>query len=472
MQRLPPLPASLVTRFALLCLGVWLHAADTLVTATIAPAIVADLHGIAYINWTITLYQVGAIISGSATGALCNRFDIKRVFITATLAYLAGCVLGALAPTMAVLVASRLLQGLGGGILLSLCYVAIERWYAPAAWGRLFGVVAVVWAGGSLLGPLIGGLFAGSHIWRGAFWIFALQAVLLGVLVSAIFPAATRPNTDPEPAPPRWPVLPLVILSAATLVIAQAGVTSRVGLSIAGCLLGTGLLYLAARVDARAAVRLLPNQLLHLRHPVGAGLMMVFALGVGTTGFWAYGPLLTNILFGTSPLVTAYILAGEALAWSVGTMAVSRATAAAEIPLIRVGALAVALGSAGFAIAVPAGSLVGMVVCSLLQGAGFGVCWPAVVQRIVHYAAPAERSLASGSISTVQRIGYAVGTASVGIAANISGLVEGASASAARQAGFWVFAAFVPVLAAGLWCAWKFTNSCQTTVTDVRSLHL
>ena len=53
-------------RFVLICIGVWLHSADTLVTATIAPAIVEDLGGIAYINWTLSIYEVGAIIAGSA----------------------------------------------------------------------------------------------------------------------------------------------------------------------------------------------------------------------------------------------------------------------------------------------------------------------------------------------------------------------------------------------------------------------
>jgi len=45
-------------RFCLLCLGVWLHSADTLVTATVAPSIIGDLGGIAYINWTVSLYEV------------------------------------------------------------------------------------------------------------------------------------------------------------------------------------------------------------------------------------------------------------------------------------------------------------------------------------------------------------------------------------------------------------------------------
>jgi MFS family permease len=343
-------------------------------------------------------------------------------------------------------------------MLLSLCYVAVEAWFAPKLWSRLFAIVAIIWGGGSLLGPLIGGAFAGLHTWRGAFSAFAVQAAVLCGLASVLLPAAARIE---NPAG-KWPVLPLIVLSAATLIIAEAGAASDpdargIALSAIGCLIGAGLLYLAARLDRRAQVRLLPAQLLDFRHPIGAGLTMVFALSVATTGFWAYGPLIVKILFGTKPLVTGYILAGEAIAWSLATLAVSSATPSADQWLIRAGAAGVAVGAAGFAIAVPSGSLLGMVLCGLLQGAGFGLCWPAIVHRTVRFADPAEQSLASASVSTVQRIGYAVGTAAVGIAANVSGLAEGVSAAAAKTAGFWVFAAFIPVLMIGLLSAWRFT---------------
>jgi MFS family permease len=445
-------------RFLLLCIGVWLHSADTLVTATIAPSIVDDLGGIAYINWTISLYEVGAIIAGAAAGVMCLRWGIKRVFVGATLLYGGGCVMGAAAPSMGMLISGRFVQGMGGGMLLTLCYVAVERWFAPKLWSRLFAVVAIIWGGGSLLGPLIGGAFAGQHTWRNAFWAFALQAAVLFGLAARWLPAAGRI----EPSIGKWPVLPLIVLSAATLIIAEAGAASGtaasgIATSIIGCFLGTGLLYLAARLDRRAQVRLLPAQLLDFRHPIGAGLTMVFALSVATTGFWAYGPLIVKILFGTKPLVTGYILAGEAIAWSLATMAVSSATPSADQWLIRAGAAGVAVGAAGFAIAVPSGSLAGMVVCGLLQGAGFGLCWPAIVHRTVRFSDPAEQSLASASVSTVQRIGYAVGTAAVGIAANVSGLAEEVSAPAAKTAGFWVFAAFIPVLMIALFSAWRFT---------------
>ena len=442
-------------RFLLLCLGVWLHAADTLVTATITPSIVDEIGGVAYVSWMISLYQVGAIIAGAASAVLCQRLSLKRVLLGAALMYGVGCVTAALATHMGMLLAGRFIQGIGGGLLLSLCYLAIQQWFPPALWSRLFGINAFIWCAGSLLGPLIGGVFASLHAWRMAFWLFALQAGILWLLAARYLPAE-QPQALPA-QPMDWPLRPLVILLCATLIIAQSGVTGSSLLAMIGCVSGALLLYVAARLDRRAIARLLPAQLLDMRAPIGAGLLMVFALSVATTGFWAYGPLILKVLFATNPLFSGYALAAEALAWSLATMAVSAAPISADRPLIRVGAVAVSIGAAGFAWAVPAGSLAGIVVCSLLQGVGFGLFWPAVVHRLVRHANQDEKDLAAASPSTIQRIGYALGTAIAGIVANLCGLAEGVSAAAARSAAFWVFAAFIPVLAAALFGAWRFT---------------
>lgn len=189
---------------------------------------------------------------------------------------------------------------------------------------------------------------------------------------------------------------------------------------------------------------------------------MVFALSAGTTGFWAYGPLILKILFGTQPLVSGYILAGEAIAWSLATVAVSKIPVDSDRWVIRVGATLVALGACGFALAVPAGTLVGVILCALLQGLGFGLCWPSIVHRLARHCAADEQALAVTSPETVQRIGYAVGAAAAGIAANLSGLAAGISISAVKTASFWVFAAFVPLLLLALAGAWTFTRDAST----------
>jgi MFS family permease len=452
--------SGLLGRFVVLCLGIWLHAVDSLVTATIAPAIIDDLGGVAYINWTITLYQVGAIVAGAGAAMLCRRIGIKRLLTFAALLYGGGCIIAGYAPTMGVLLAARLVQGVAGGFLLSLCYLAIQQWFAQSWWSRLFGIEALIWGAGTLLGPLIGGIFAGLHAWRFTFFTFAVQAAALWIMASVWLPkeAPSRESTK------RWPVLPLLVLSMATLLIAESSLATRLATSVFGCVLGAALLYLAARLDRRSHSRLFPVQLLDFRHPVGAGLLMVFALSVATTGFWAYGPLILKILFGTQPIISGYILAAEAVAWSLGTLAVSTAPVSADRGLIRLGATLIALGAGGFTLVVPAGMLAGMVLCALLQGLGFGLCWPSIVHRLARFSDEIERPLAVTSPETMQRIGYAVGAAAVGIAANLSGLADGISIAAAKSAAFWVFAAFLPVLILALACAWVFTKEPGTPI--------
>ena len=440
-------------QFLLLCLGVWLHAADSLVTATLVPSIVDEVGGIAYVGWTIALYQIGAIVAGAASGVLCQRIGVKRVLSMAALIYGLGCATAALAPAMSVLLLARFVQGAGGGMLISLSYIAIQQSFPQHLWGRLFGIEAAIWAAGSLLGPMIGGLFANFGLWRGAFWFFAVQACLLWILAAALFPAKQAPSRLRQP----WPLLPIALLTAATLLIAQAGVISAAAPSALACLAGLLLLFAAARLDGRAGARLFPAGMLDLRQPLGSGLAMIFALSLATTGFWAYGPLILKIMFGIDPLVSGYILAGEALAWSCATLLVSTASPSAGRFLIRLGAGLVVAGAAGFVVSVPTGSLIGMVACALLQGLGFGFFWPFAMQRIVACADPDDRALAAAAPGTVQRIGYAVGAAGAGIAANLSGLAEGVSAATAGTAGFWVFAGFIPMLLFGLAAAWSFT---------------
>jgi hypothetical protein len=249
------------------------------------------------------------------------------------------------------------------------------------------------------------------------------------------------------------------MLAAATLLIAFAGVAQNVALAVVECLAGVGLLAMAARMDRQSPFRMLPSQTLDLRHPVGTGLLTVFALSMAKTGFWAYGPLILKTMFGIDPLISGYILAGESLAWSFATVAVSNAPASSTRMLIRIGVGLIVVGTGGLAVTVPAGSIGGIIVCELLGGAGFGIAWPSIVRRIVPFADDSERTLAAGAPGTVQRIAFAVGAATTGIAANMSGLADGMSIEAARAAGFWVFASFIPVLRVGGWAAWRFTAS-------------
>src|ERR1700742_2080576 len=85
-------------RFALIALGVWLNAADSLVTATIMPSVGRDLGGYQYFSWTIAGFLVGAIMAGASSGRLAEVLGLRKATTLAGIIFTLGCVIGASAP--------------------------------------------------------------------------------------------------------------------------------------------------------------------------------------------------------------------------------------------------------------------------------------------------------------------------------------------------------------------------------------
>src|SRR5690349_4530168 len=102
-------------RFALICLGVWLNAADSLVTATIMPSVGAELGGYEYFSWATAGYFVGAILAGASSGRLSEMFGLRIGTALAGVVMVIGCVMSAAAPDVGLFLAGRLVQGLGSG---------------------------------------------------------------------------------------------------------------------------------------------------------------------------------------------------------------------------------------------------------------------------------------------------------------------------------------------------------------------
>lgn len=443
-------------RFLVIGFGVWLHAADALLVATVMPSAVAEIGGLAYISWAISLYEVASIVAMASTGLLAARLGLRSAMVSAALVYALGCLASALAPDMAVMLIGRALQGLGGGALVALSYVAVAQLFPERLMPRLFALVSTIWGVSALCGPLIGGLFASAGLWRGAFWAFAAQALLLAL--AALLMLATARGRAAAGEGGRLPYRRLAALTAAVLAIAEAG--ARASLLSSG-LLGIGgllLLGLFFMLDGKAGERLLPRRPLDLGGATGAGLIAVFALAASTISFTTYGPLLMGLLHGADPLLGGYMVALESASWSVAAVLFAGAGPAAEPRLIRLGALAIVVGLVGFGLTMPHGPLLTLTPWAVLQGAGFGMSWAFVIRRVVTGAAREDRERASSALPTVQLLGYAIGSALSGLVANALGFADGAALSEARVVGFWIFAAFLPLVLVGLFAAWRLAR--------------
>jgi MFS family permease len=436
--------------FILICLGVWLNAADSLVTATIMPSVGHVLGGYAYFGWATALYLLGSVLAGASSGVLALRFGLRSATAAAALLYAGGCALSGAAVDMPTFLAGRVMQGAGGGWVVGLCTVAVGLLFTNRLLPRVYSAVSSVWGVAVFLGPLLGGAAADAGAWRVVFWAFAVQGVAVAAAAWLMFPVA-EPGTAAQKV--AWRQLALVAGGVMLIALADlAGDFALTGLLTAA---GVAVFLLAMRLDARSKVRLLPDGSDDLRTAHGAGYATLFLLNTATTGLLVYGPAILQTVQGLSALGAGYVVGAETLFWTLSSLPISGLTGRWPGRLIRLGVAAVFAGLALCALAFPADNVVPVVLATGCIGCGFGLSWAFISQRILEALPDAERAAAGAGIATVRLTGAAAGAAMTAAVANLLGFAQGFAEPAARAAGLWVFLAGLPVAGLACFTGWR-----------------
>jgi MFS family permease len=439
-------------KFAFVCAGTWLTAADELMTATIMPSVARDIGGYAWFGWAVAAFLLGSILGGATAGRLSVRVGLRPALAIGGGAYALGCAASALAPAIGWFLLGRLLQGLGGGWVVGLCYVAVTSLFPQPIWSRVFSALAGVWGAATLISPLIGGLFAEAGIWRGAFWLFAVQG--LGFIAAGWVLLKAQPDPAEADAS-RPPYAQVLALTISVVAIGAAGLWPTPGEAAISAGFGLAVFALFLWLDRAAPSHLLPRSAADPRTPAGAGLLMIFSLQAATVAFSVYGAALLQSLHHARPILAGYILGGSALSWTAAALLV--AGHRADRLFIRLGSTIIFLTLIGLALVTPHGALPLIALFAMAQGGGFGMAWSFTTSRIIANSPEAERAFASSSLPSAQLIGAAVGAAAAGAIANLLGFGQGVTPARASLAGFWLFAAFTPVALVGCLAAWRLT---------------
>lgn len=440
-------------RFALLCLGIWLNAADTLVTATIMPSVAREIGGYEYFGWSVAAYLTGSIVAGACSGKLSIALGLRTATALTGLIYAIGCAMSAAAPEFVIFILGRLIQGLGAGAVVALCYVAITALFPESLWPRVYGAVAGVWGGATLLGPLLGGLFAAAGFWRGAFWLFVVQAVIFVGAVLVMLPA-----DHSDRGRGRIPTLQLILLVIGVSLIGAAGIVGSA--QLAGGLAIGGIVGMVAMLAANARTndRLLPRSVADLRTATGLGLLHIFACEAAIIGFTVYGAAFIQARHGASPLTAGYVTGAIAAGWTLAALPAGNAPAHKDGLMIRAGATVIVLGALVSAWAVSRGTLIETATAFLVLGCGFGLAHAFVARRAIAGAPADEQGMASSAVPTSLLIGGAVGSAGAGALANILGFSHGIDPVLAQTHGLILFGAFLPLALVGFAAAWKLSR--------------
>jgi MFS transporter, DHA2 family, methylenomycin A resistance protein len=397
-----------------ICLGYFMVIVDTTVVNVALPAIGRDLHGgVAGLQWVVDAYTLsfaGLLLTG---GALAERLGGRRVFGAGLALFAAASAACGLAPGLGVLIAARLVQGVGAALLVPSSLVLLQAAYPTRAGrARAFGAWGAIAGIGAAAGPIIGGLLVTAWSWRGVFFLNLPFAVAAMALTRRAVPA-----TEPRPRDLDLPgqllgVAGLGLLTWSLVEAGQAGWTSP--LVLAGFGLSAGAWAGFAGAEYRAADPMLPLRLF-ARPAFGAGSAVGLLINLGFYGQLFLMSLYFQDLRGYSALLTGLALLPEAGLLIVASAASGRimARTGPRTPMLA-GLLLGGAGLTGLIVAGAHSSYPFLIIPMAAAGFGMALTMPAATAAVIE-AAPADRGgIASGVVNAARQSGGALGVALLG----------------------------------------------------------
>lgn len=433
--------------------------AMALLDATVAnialPTIGRELHtGTAGLQWVVNGYTLSLASLILFAGSLGDRFGQRRIFTTGVIWFGAASLLCGLAPNIGLLIAARILQGVGGALLtpgalalIQTTFRAEDRGRAVGQWSGMSGVSAAI-------GPVIGGLLIQHAGWR---WVFLINPPL--ALVVAVIALTRIPATVSRPGARRidfsgtaFGVLALGALAFGLTRAGEDGLANATVISALALALMSG--YIFGLSQRRGRNPMVPRGLFANRDFTAANLVTFLCYAsIGAISFFLVLDL--QEASGFSPTEAGLALLPLTLVMLLLAGRIGQATARfGARPLLAAGSAVAALGSILLAErAVDAGYWVGVLPAATVFALGFACVAVPVTVAVLASTSQANAGIASGVNNSVARVASLIAIAALPpiVGLQIGGGAEAGTLHAAYRSAMWVVAA---LLAAGAVASW------------------
>ncbi|MBC7542718.1 MAG: MFS transporter [Candidatus Sericytochromatia bacterium] len=397
--------------------GMVLNVFEMSVVGTAMPSVVAAMGGLALYNWVFTAFMLTSTVTLPIFGKLGDQFGRKWVYCGGLVAFLAGSIACGLSPSMAWLIASRALQGLGAGAMFPSTMAIVGEIFSPAERGRASAYFGPVFLVGGLLGPVIGGFIVDGLGWRWVFYAcvpFGLAAMV--IMLSAL---ESKPR---QPGPLHLDIAGAVLLITATTPILLATRALDNGLSwqspqVLG-LFALTLLAGAAFVwqENRAVAPIMPMSLMRL--PIfavsavteflesGVLISVTMMLPLLAQGVIGLSPSATGLLM--TPFMVLIILANMGTGQAISRLGRYRSLAIAGFVIQSIGLLALAL--------LPPGGTLAHISAGVLAAVGLGMLIPIYTICVQNAVPKAQIGTATAGMQFFSQLGESIGVTLIGMA--------------------------------------------------------
>ncbi|MBN8897414.1 MAG: MFS transporter [Rhodospirillales bacterium 69-11] len=401
--------------FPSIMLPMFLAALDQTIVATALPAIAGSLGDVERISWVVVSYLIATTIAAPVYGRLGDAIGRKRMMFVALAVFVGASLLCAAAGSVLMLTAARLLQGLGGGGLMTLSQALIAESVPPRQRGRYQGYLSGMYATAATFGPVAGGWLTQQFGWRSVFLVnlpLGLIAALLVMRLPNHAAGGRRVQFDV------WGTVFFTGFVAPVLLALEQGQRFTPGvLPMVALLLAVAAtcLVLLLRQERRAPAPLLPIVLLR-QAGIWRADMIAACVAAQTVSLVSFLPMYLQVVRGADAAHSGFLLLPLTVGIAAGSFLTGRTIAAtgrtAIIPSIGLAIAATTLVSLGlFAPHLPTERL------TLLLGlASFctGGAMPVVQMTVQTVAGPKFLGAAAASVQFARSVGAAFGTALVG----------------------------------------------------------
>jgi EmrB/QacA subfamily drug resistance transporter len=428
---------------AVVIVGSIMSILDTTIVNVALATLGRELHSsISQIQWVVTGYMLSLAAVIPVTGWAARRFGPKRVYIVSLVLFTAGSVLCGLATSTSELIVFRVLQGVGGGMILPIGQMMMADAAGPERMGRVMSIVAVPAMLAPILGPTIGGFIVDNMSWR---WIFYVN-VPIGV-VAVLLAIRVLKSPQREPAG-RLDFLGLALMATGlpllTYGLAEIGSTGHFTSTkvIVPCLAGLALI-VAFAAHALRVPRPLLNLRLYRRPTFSSASFAMFCLGAALFGGMILLPLYWQGVRHESVLDTGLLTAPQGLGMALVMPLAGKLTDRwGGGPLALAGVTVTTLATIPFGLVGAHTSIAGLSVAMFARGMGIGFAFmPAMAAAFASLQRP-EIPDATPQLNVLQRVGGSIGTALLAVVLQraLTGVHTLSGAASAYGIAFWASA--------------------------------
>jgi EmrB/QacA subfamily drug resistance transporter len=434
---------------AVVIIGSIMSILDTTIVNVALATLGRELHStISQIQWVVTGYMLSLAAVIPITGWAARRYGAKRVYLVSLMLFTAGSALCGLATSTTELILFRVLQGVGGGMILPIGQLMMAEAAGPKRMGRVMSIVAVPAMLAPILGPTAGGLILDSASWRWIFYVNLPVGIIAVIAALRFLPRVERGQAD------RLDVRGLALMSTGlpllTYGLAEIGVTGSFTATkvIVPCLLGVALIAAFIRHALRVAHPLLEIRLYKKRTFASASFTM-FCLGGALFGSMILLPLYWQEIRHESVVNTGLLTAPLGLGMAlVMPLAGKLSDRWGGGPLALFGVIVTTLATIPFGFIGTHTSILGISIAMFLRGVGIGFAFMPAMAAAFAALDRSELAHATPQLNVLQRVGGSIGTAVLAVVLEraMSGAHTLQDAAGAYGTAFW-FAAGLTALA-------------------------